>query len=362
MFYLIACSTFLNQITYSTGSGSGPSAVAVVDVNNDNKTDIIVANYDSNNVGVLLNKGNGTFGSQTTFSTGSGSEPYAVAVVDVNSDNKPDIVVANEGPNNVGVFLNTGTGTFGSQTTYSTGSNSGPCSVAVVDVNSDNKPDIVVANSATNNVGVLLNAGSGTFLSQTTYSTGSGSNPYAVAVGDVNSDNKPDIVVPNSALDNVGVLLNTGTGTFGSQTTYSTGSGSKPYAVAVIDVNSDNKPDIVVANYGSNNVGVLLNTGSGTFHSQTTYSTGSGSTPFSVTVVDVNSDNKPDIFVANEGSNNVGVLINIGNSTFHSQTTYSTGSNSGPLSVAVVDVNSDNRPDIVVANDNTNNVGVLLHC
>ena len=45
---------FLSQTTYSTGSGSGPQSVAVVDVNSDNKTDIVVANYGSNNVGVLL--------------------------------------------------------------------------------------------------------------------------------------------------------------------------------------------------------------------------------------------------------------------------------------------------------------------
>jgi hypothetical protein len=102
----------------------------------DNKLDIVVVNLDLNNVGVLLNKGNGTFLSQTTYSTGT--QPYSVAVVDVNSDNKPDIVVANYGSYNVGVLLNTGTGTFLSQTTYSTGTQ--PYSVAVVDVNSDNKP------------------------------------------------------------------------------------------------------------------------------------------------------------------------------------------------------------------------------
>ena len=98
--------------------------------------------------------------------------PNSVAVVDVNSDNKPDIVVANLGSNNVVVLINTGNGTFLNQSTYST-DNSGPYSVAVVDVNSDNKPDIVVANQGSDNVGVLLNTGNGTFLNQTTYSTDS---------------------------------------------------------------------------------------------------------------------------------------------------------------------------------------------
>ncbi len=96
---------------------------------------------------------------------------------------------------------------------------------------------------------------------------------------------------------------------FTAQTTYSTGTASSPNAVAVVDVNSDSKPDIIVANYGTNNVGVLLNSGTGTFTAPTTYSTGTGSYPYSVVVVDVNSDSKPDIIVANQGTNNVGVLL-----------------------------------------------------
>ncbi len=358
--FLIACnSTFFNQTTYSTGNASSPYSVAVVDVNDDNNPDIVVANSATNNVGVLLNAGNGTFLNQTTYSTGNGSASRWVVVVDVNSDSQPDIVVANNGLNNVGVLFNAGNGTFLNQTTYSTGAGSGLRSVAVADVNGDNKPDIVVPNNGLNNVGVLLNAGNGTFLNQTTYTTGSG--PYSVAVADVNSDNKPDIVVANANSNNVGVLLNAGNGTFLNQVTYTTGTGSTPRSVVIVDVNNDNKPDIVVGNSGANNVGVFLNTGNGTFLNQTTYSTGTGSSPYSVAVVDVNCDNNPDIVVTNSATANVGVLLNAGNGTFLNQTTYTTGTASAPRSVAVVDVNSDMKPDIVVGEFSSNNVGVLLH-
>jgi mannose-1-phosphate guanylyltransferase len=284
--------------------------VAVVDVNNDSKPDIIVANEYANNVGVLFNSGNGTFTAQTTYSTGTGSSPWAVAVVDVNSDNKPDIIVANSGVDNVGVLFNSGNGTFTAQTTYSTGTDSAPTFVAVVDVNSDSKPDIIVANYLADNVGVLFNSGNGTFTAQTTYSTGNGSSPNGVAVVDVNSDNKPDIIVANKGSVNVGVFLNSGNGTFTAQTTYSTGTNSYPTFVAVVDVNNDSKPDIIVANEYANNVGVLFNSGNGTFTAQTTYSTGTSSLPYAVAVVDVNSDSKPDIIVANYGASNVGVLLN----------------------------------------------------
>ncbi|CAF2092702.1 unnamed protein product, partial [Rotaria magnacalcarata] len=104
---------------------------------------------------------------------------------------------------------------------------------------------------------------------------------------------------------------------FTGQTTYPTGSNLK--SLNVVDVNGDGKPDIIVANYGSNNVGVLLNIGNGAFAAQTTYSTGTG--PNILVADDVNGDGKPDIIVINYGSINVGVLLNTGNGTFAAQTT-----------------------------------------
>ncbi|CAF4180936.1 unnamed protein product, partial [Rotaria magnacalcarata] len=81
-----------------------PFEVASADVNGDGKPDIIVANCNSNNVGVLLNIGNGTFAAQTTYSAGTCST--CVAAADVNGDGKPDIIVSNSGSNNIVVFLN----------------------------------------------------------------------------------------------------------------------------------------------------------------------------------------------------------------------------------------------------------------
>ncbi len=77
----------------------------------------------------------------------------------------------------------------------------------------------------------------------------------------------------------------------------------------MVDVNGDGKLDIIVTNNGGNNVGVLLNSSDGTFLPQTTYSSGSGSNPRSVSVIDVNHGNKPDIIVANSGTNSIGVLL-----------------------------------------------------
>ena len=97
-----------------------PRSVAVGDLNNDTRLDIVVANSDSNNVSVLLGYGNGSFHEQMTYSTGS--QPYSVAVGDLNNDTRLDIVVANFDSNNVSVLLGYGNGSFQDQMTYSTGS------------------------------------------------------------------------------------------------------------------------------------------------------------------------------------------------------------------------------------------------
>jgi hypothetical protein len=78
--------------------------------------------------------------------------------------------------------------------------------------------------------------------------------------------------------------------------------------VAVGDFDGDGKPDLAVANFGSNNVSVLLGNGDGSFQAAQNF--GVGSSPYSVAVGDFNGDGVQDLAVANSGSNNVSVLIN----------------------------------------------------
>jgi hypothetical protein len=75
---------------------------------------------------------------------------------------------------------------------------------------------------------------------------------------------------------------------------------------------------------------------------------GAGATSKSVAVGDLNGDGKPDLAVANYNSNTVSVLLGNGNGTFAAAVNYGTGS--FPLSVAIGDLNGDGRLDLAVAN------------
>nr|GFC94203.1 hypothetical protein [Tanacetum cinerariifolium] len=93
----------------------------------------------------------------------------------------------------------------------------------------------------------------------------------------------------------VGVLLGMGAGAFGSLATFSTGTGNQPFGITVADVNGDGKLDLLTANLTSDNAGVLLGNGNGTFQTAVTYSAGAGSAPHSIVAADVNGDGKPDL-------------------------------------------------------------------
>jgi hypothetical protein len=91
---------------------------------------------------------------------------------------------------------------------YSTGDKSAPCSIAVGYFNKDNSLDIAVANSGTQNIGIFFGYSNGTFSTQTTYSTGSDSVLSFITVCDLNNDTAFDIIVTNSGQgnDNIGAL------------------------------------------------------------------------------------------------------------------------------------------------------------
>ncbi len=60
--------------------------------------------------------------------------------------------------------------------------------------------------------------------------------------------------------------------------------GAQPAAVVIADFNGDGKADLAVANFGSNNVSILLGNGNGTFSPQTFFNAGMG--PVSVATGD----------------------------------------------------------------------------
>jgi hypothetical protein len=182
------------------------SSVAIGDLNGDGKPDLATANEDANSVSVLLNKGDGTFQTKRDYTTGE--RPNSVAIGDLDSDGKPDLAITNYYSDSVSILANRGDGSFRAKRDYRTGRR--PDSVAIGDLDSDGKPDLATSFSGgltvSGSVSVLLNRGNGGFRAKRDYPA-RGAN--SVAIGDMNGDDTPDLVTANSRANAVSVLINT---------------------------------------------------------------------------------------------------------------------------------------------------------
>ncbi len=304
-------------------AGDAPVSVAVGDFNGDRKTDLAVVNQGSDNVTVLLGDGKGGFTVGDAVPTGS-REPTQIAVADFNADGKADLTISHFTGRDVSVLLGNGKGGF-------TPAPGGPLvapdwwftSLAVGDLDGDGKPDIVATVVADfvqdmmqrraprrDGVAVLLGDGKGGFASDPNKSFTVQKLPRSVAVGDFNGDGKLDLVTANENSDNATVLLGDGTGRFTAAPGNPFKAGKGPVSVAVGDFDGDGKLDLAIANRGDNSVTVLLGDGKGGFAEAPGSPFPVGTEPWSVVVGDFNGDGKPDLAIANQGSNNVTVLLN----------------------------------------------------
>jgi C1A family cysteine protease len=337
---------FQSAVNYDVGEW--PNSVAIGDLNGDANADLAVANSDSDNVSVLLGRGDGGF--QRSVNYGAGDYAYSVAIGDLNGDDALDLAIANWARDNVSVLLGNGDGSFQSAVNYGTGDTA--LSVAIGDLDGDGDLDLAVANQDSDNVSVLLGNGDGSFQSAVNYDASEC--PSSVAIGDLNGDGDLDLAVANRFSDNVSVLLGYGDGSFQSAVNY--GAGEWPSSVAIGDLNGDANADLAVANMYSD-VSVLLGRGDGSFQSAVNYDAGAVS--LSVAIGDLNGDGYLDLAVANRDSGNVSVLLGYGDGSFQSAVNY--GAGEWPSSVAIGDLNGDGDLDFAVANMFSDNASILIN-
>jgi hypothetical protein len=223
-------------------------------------------------------------------------------------------------------------------------------------------------------VSVLLGKGDGTFQAPLTLTlpgefppgyTGStplGQTVYSVAVGDMNHDSKPDLVVTaetdfiagnGTAVGNgyVDVLLGHADGTFAPAIASPLNADGTLSHVALADFNGDGNLDVAVLSQPG--VSVLLGKGNGTLGVPSHFAT--GATPDSLAVGDFNGDGKLDLVTSNYNGKSVSVLLGNGDGTFQPAANLSlSGSYSPgyytqkPEAVVVGDLNGDGKLDLAV--------------
>jgi hypothetical protein len=294
--------------------GTNPFNATVADVDGDGRKDVIVASYGSDSVVVYKNTSVAdsiTFGSPAWYRTGT--NPIMVAVRDVDNDGKADIVTVNNNGNSVSVLKNTSSA-YGISFNYKVdfGVGNWPVAVTVADLDGDGLPEIITANNNSNTISVLKNKSTASTLSFTTrtdYATGT--SPYQVSCGDLNGDGKPELIVANIGSSTISVFRNTSdTALVYIRTDYAATSG--PIYTSLDNLDGDGKPDISIADFYASVVSVIKNnSSSGSVALGTKIDFTSGMSPRAVAAGDLDGDGKPDLAVVNSNSNTLSIFRNL---------------------------------------------------
>ncbi|CAF1218447.1 unnamed protein product [Adineta steineri] len=355
---LPVCSTYnFQQLPKLYTTGALPLGMISADFNKDGHVDLAIGNYYGNSISILLGIGNGSFQLLATSFPTNGSHPYQFVAHDFNNDGNVDLAVCNEGSNTISILLGLGNGAFQlSVITFNSGG-SLPSSIIVVDVNNDYKADLVVTNTGSYTITILLGFGNGTFQGSGT-SYAAGTSPTSITSGDFNSDGNVDLAVVSRNSNQLLIFLGVGNGTFQANvTSYTTG--SFPYVVRTADFNGDSKLDLVVANAYSNTISIFTGSGVGTFvtSASATYTTGIAYS-FDIAIQDLNGDLIMDLAISNKNGN-VSVYFGYQNGTFGGIQSYSSAGQ-GLTGIVITDFNEDGRPDLAIANGNSNTVAIIL--
>jgi hypothetical protein len=287
-------------------------------------------------------------------------KPYWVAVGDFNRDGIADLARANFETDNVSIYLGGDADEVFSEPSefdlsqHPTGN--GPYMVAAGElvIAADRISFLVTANSMTNTISRWFGAGDGSFGSARQFTVGT--EPRAVAMGDFNRDNSDDVVTANWGSNNVSVLLSLPDSlSFAPPVNYPVA--GRPSFVAVGDLNGDDKLDLVVSNDESNQISVLLGNGDGTFAMRRDFPAG-GMHPTAIAIGDFDNDGKPDVVVVNQGSNNLSFLPGDGQGGLGEAITTPVGQ--GPLALAAADFDEDGYLDVAVANSESNTLSLMM--
>lgn len=280
----------------------------VGDIDNDGKIDLITIDRLNNTMSIYRNTTTGgliSFAQKVDFVTGQ--NPRSVSVGDINGDGKPDIVVSNFNSHSVAVFRNTSTSgniSFAPKIDFNTASQ--PAGISITDLDGDGRVDLVVNTvNLTGYISILRNTGTGgtiSFADKLDIQVVGGS-IEEIKSADIDGDGKTDIILPNYNVNAVTILRNTSlNGNISFASPVNIGSLENPVSAAIGDLNNDGKPDMVVGHYLNYRSVLRLNVstpGNIAFEYQGAVS-GSNLAPTGLAISDLDGDSRPDV-VINDG-------------------------------------------------------------
>ncbi|MDP9039871.1 MAG: FG-GAP-like repeat-containing protein [Acidobacteriota bacterium] len=241
--------------------GAGP--IYTADLNRDGKTDLVLNNQGSNVATVYLGNGDGSF--QTPVRYAFDHHVHSLQLYDFDRDGQLDMLVEGDG-GGLEIFPGRRDGTFASTPVGAfprggAATGGGGHLAAVGDIDKDGVPDILVTTPA--GMSVLVGQPGLRFALKAIYNIGPGRATFVVA--DLDGDGNVDVAVDSA--EGVAVLRGNGDGSFQSSLAYAVGAPALNAVVATLRDAAHNPNgylDAAVAT-GLNQAQVLTGDGTGAF-------------------------------------------------------------------------------------------------
>ena len=355
-------------------TGKQPIDVISGDFDGDGRIDLVTDDNMSQQLSFFAGIGHGAFAPAVARPGAFG----LLATADLDGDRHLDLVVGESATagahgippataNLLAVLLGNGDGTFRDGATYGDSSESiGPGGLALADLNADGKPDVVYTRADTGSGGfdtpdhflaIRLGNGNGTFGAEQLYDT-IWSGPEGVAIGDFNGDHRLDIVVAGG-----GILFYAGRGDGTVAPAVAISQPAPCRAVVARDFDGDGKLDLVTADCSKGDIDVpfadlLRGNGDGTFAAATQLPVGQSGVLFSpLAAGDFDGNGTVDLAVPDFSFGFLTVIYDVARAPFVGTLAV----DHEPRVSRAVDVNGDGRLDILVVNELSNTISVLIN-
>ncbi|MBI4586105.1 MAG: VCBS repeat-containing protein [Planctomycetes bacterium] len=312
---------FTQKFTQSLEPPGTSTALVPFDIDRDGDLDFAVTSegecctFRHGSISICKNDGTGSFEIQNFPSLRL--KPRAVTGADFDGDGLMDIATGNL-ESSFASLPNSGNGKFDRAKIHFIGAVL--AWIASGDLDANGLADLVIADENASAVSLVLNRGNGNFESPTTFPVSS--SPYFVALADTDQDNDLDLWISSNRGFSILYLSNDGSGNFSEKKKFSWV--RRPFAMTPIDLEGDGELDLAI--YGDGAIYIWKNTGNLNFEIDVAYYVALAGT---LEAADADGDAKPDL-VFGSGSNNFGILRNIGNGKFERMVGFTVGPQNGP--------------------------------